>query len=224
MASILTQPISLSSFSYSSDSTKGLSKRAPKTEAMSWGEFRKCIESGMTYEQVNAIKPMSRREYDRRIAAGGFQQEHVRQQAQKVKAICEMYDKGFSLEEIAKTSGLSDQYCRTILNDNKRPCTKFALIIRDQQDKIRQMADNNYTIKAMAEELGISTKFMADILAALDIKTQRERIAEFADDLTKTKLTALLEQYGSIKGVSQATGVSMTKLRQCAEILKVAIK
>ena len=223
MSSITTQPIGLSGLSYSSDSTKGLPKRTPKSEAMSWAEFDRCMRAGMTYKQVNAIKPMSRREYDNRVR-GHYQQEHVREQAQKVKSICAMYDAKIPVEEIAKTHGISEQYCKTILYDNKRPCTKFALIIRDHQDKIRQMAEGDYTVKDMAKEFKISPAFMADILATLGLKTKRERIAEFADDLTRSKLTALLEQYGSIRGVSQATGVSMAKLKECAEILKVAIK
>ena len=222
--SAYTQPVSLSGLSYSCDSTKGLSKRTTKLDAMSWAEFDKCMRAGLTYDQVNAIHPMSRTEYDKRVAAGGYQQEHIRKHSQKVKAICEMYDKGASIEDIAKANEISLLYCRSILNDNKRPCNRFALIIRDHKDKIQKMAENNYTVKAMAKELGISPNFMSDILAALDIKTQKERIAEFADDLTRSKLTALLEKYGNIRGVSQATGVSMAKLRECAKILKVAVK
>ena len=224
MSSITTQPLGLSGLSYSSDSTKGLPKRTPKSEAMSWAEFAHHMMNGDSYETINAVSPMSRREYNKRVKAGRYTQDHVRKQAEKIKSICAMYDAKVPVEEIAKTHGLSEQYCKTILYDNKRPCTKFALIIRDQQDKIRQMAEGDYTVKDMAKEFKISPNFMADILAALGLKTKRERIAEFADDLTRSKLTALLEQYGSIRGVSQATGVSMAKLKECAETLKVAIK
>lgn len=217
-----TQPISLSGFSYSCDSTKGLSKRTPKSDAMSWGEFDRCMRDGMTYEQVNAIKPMTRREYDNRVKAGRYQQEHVRKHAQKIKAICEMYDNGVSIEEIAKANNITLNYCKQILSDNERSYDVIGLLLREK-DKIQNLADRGYTKKAIAKEFNVTAGTITKVMRKLDIKTLQERLKDLAEDYTRSTFLADLKKYGSMSGMSKATGIKYGMLQRCARTLNIIV-
>lgn len=171
-------------------------------------EFRKFIQAGMTYKEVNEKIPISPSTYIRMLDKNGYQRDHVRIKMMREKNIVNMVKAGMTYKEISKEIPIARCTYDQILDEYGIPKDHIRTKTM-RQDSIKSMLEAGKPIEEIAEANNITVPNCKQILRNMGITYHKFIESEKKAEIENLIKTTNLNQ----KQIAEKLGVSVTKAR-----------